>query len=699
MSGLRRSARRERGLLGTYTVVLRRELLSLALLPQTYVIAAAYVVLSGVFFVSVVGESELPDLERFYSNIAPTLLVLAPIIAMRGFAEERSTGTFDTTMSWPLSRAGTVLAKFTAHVLFAWSLISVSWIYVSVLSRYGHVEMGKQVAGFIGLMVLAAAFSAVALAVSARSNSPAGGAFVGVLVLLCSWSVQYVEDWPLGDTLVDISPARRIESALQGVLYASDMGYFLVVVLLGLGVTYLSLEGHRGVARAVYLRRIVVVSVGLVAMISALGVIASDLTRQVDLTPTQRYTLTPASRQIARAVDRPIAISAFIDPRSAEAVQIRNLYRRYRAAGVDISLDVVDPDRQPGRMKALGVTGYGQLLVEIGDRNEMVDHFGEIAVTSAIYRVAREKARTVCFTTGHGERSIDNTSPDGYSGLVAVLRRVGYESRTVALAAPGAEEELLGCELVVIAGGAGRHEDGETAMLQSYLRRGGRMVLMAEGGQGDPSSLNRLLAGYGVRVEPGAVHDTASLADDSASVVTLQYPSASPVTARLSIEGLPTLVVAGQEIVPDEAAASAESAGDTVTPLLQTTPEGRRDGSGRKGPRALAVAIDRSAVTEGGSPEDPGPELERSRVGVVGSAEVGTNRYLVRFGNEEFLTSLVQWTLSEAEIIRAGRDPGGTRKIEISDDDQDDIVRRAIVLPTLAAVVPLPFAVRRMRRG
>ena len=72
--------------------VIRKELRSLVSLPHTYAIAAAFLAISGIFFLTFLVQSNLPDLEQYYSNIATTLLVLAPIIAMRSFAEERRAG-------------------------------------------------------------------------------------------------------------------------------------------------------------------------------------------------------------------------------------------------------------------------------------------------------------------------------------------------------------------------------------------------------------------------------------------------------------------------------------------------------------------------------------------------------------------------------------------------------------------------------
>ncbi|HEV8622864.1 MAG TPA: hypothetical protein VG034_00285, partial [Acidimicrobiia bacterium] len=76
----------------TALFVLRRELRAIVRLPQTYAITAAYLLISGIFFVNILISTEVADLASYYSNIANTLLVLVPVVAMRSFAEERRSG-------------------------------------------------------------------------------------------------------------------------------------------------------------------------------------------------------------------------------------------------------------------------------------------------------------------------------------------------------------------------------------------------------------------------------------------------------------------------------------------------------------------------------------------------------------------------------------------------------------------------------
>jgi len=64
--------------------------------------------------------SPMPVTEMFYRTYFFWLIVLlaAPIITMRLFALEKSSGTFETLMTTPVSDFQVVAAKFTAAVIF-----------------------------------------------------------------------------------------------------------------------------------------------------------------------------------------------------------------------------------------------------------------------------------------------------------------------------------------------------------------------------------------------------------------------------------------------------------------------------------------------------------------------------------------------------------------------------------------------------
>ncbi len=554
--------------------VWRRELNSLLVLPQTYAIACAYFVVSGIFFVTLLNTSRVPDLEQYYSNIASTLIVLAPIVAMRSFAEERSTGSLEIFLAWPISRAVTVLGKFSVNVLFTWMLLSISWVYVRILSGFGRIETTKQLSGFLALLLLALAFNAVALAISAVSASVAGGAFMAFLVLLGTWTLQWADGWPLAKSLAAFSPPGIYAAAEQGVIYPSDLAYFAVVTAIGLILTVALLERHRGTRRQTNTVRIVLSAVAAATMVLAPGVAFARSNGQWDLTPGQRYTLTTLSKNIVDPGALAVSLDAFVDPNSAEAVQIRNLVRRYQAAGVRASLTIVDPDAQPGRMKTLGVKGYGQLLVGLNGKTELIDHFGEVAITTAIYHLSRPQPPRACFLFGHGERSVSDTSGGGYSGLASRLHQLGYDATTLALAAPGGEAILPSCALVIVGGGTAPLLADEVARLRQFVDQQGRLLVLAEGGPTPPASLNSLLSSLRFSVGPTVVRDQSALGNDPASVVAFDYPSESPVTATLQRDNVPVVFVGAHPVSVAE---------DRAT-ILVRSPRPRSSGPVPQGP-------------------------------------------------------------------------------------------------------------------
>jgi ABC-2 type transport system permease protein len=673
--------------------VARRELRSLVSLPHTYAIAAAFLALSGIFFVTFLVQSNLPDLEQYYSNIATTLLVLAPIIAMRSFAEERRAGGLDITLSWPVPRTALVVGKYAVNVLYTWGLLSVAWLYVRLLRSLGEVETGKAVAGYVGILLLAAALTALALAVSARASSPTGAAFMGFGLLLGLWTLQYAGRMlgaGFGGHVADLSPATHLEAAARGVIDGGDVAYFLTCVVVGLGLAVHALDRQRpGVAANLGRRR--GVRLGVVGAIGVLLLVAgSSVEAQADLTPTRRFTITRQTKEIAGRVHSPVHITGFVDPDSPTAVQMRALVRQYRAAHIPVDFEVVDPDAQPGRAHALGVARYGEMHVEIGGRQELVPDVGEVALTSAILRLTRPTPAVACFTVGHGEPDINDSRPPGYDSFAAYLHQLGYATEPLALGAPGGQARLDKCS-VVIAGPRIPLLPAELKMLQDHVRANGRLLIMADPDDAARAQLNDLLRPFGMALGAGEVRDRSSLADDPASVVAFSYPGESPPIRELKRDGIPVVFVAPH---PIEKATDGEAA-KSLSPLVASSSHSSIAGNPTPGPFTLAALYDASQVSD----QPGGATLVTSRLAVVGSSALASNRLVDNFGNRDFVTGLVQWVGRENDVISAGRTFGGVHKIVMTRARRDHLVRAGIVFPALALLLPMPVALLRLRRG
>ena len=542
------------------------------------------------------------------------------------------------------------------------------------------------------MLLLGMAFSALALMVSARTASPTAAAFVGFGLLLLLWILDYAPGW-IRETVSGLAPTAHFESFSRGVVYFEDVAYFVMVTGVGIFLAVGALTRNRpGPTFTSLLRR--AVTLGLAAfVVVATPAVAQRVDGDIDLTAAKRNTITPATRDVVRRVRQPVRLTAFIRPISPEETRLRNTVKMYRAAGATVEVRTIDPETQPGEARQAGITEYDKYVLELDGKREVLDNLDQIGVTSALSRLSRLVPPRACFTIGHGERDINDMNSDGLTGLRQELVQLGYEVRPLALAGIGGGDELRRCTVVLLAGPRVPFLDPELAALTAYARDNGRLVIMADGVDGPRNQLNQLTGEFGLSFGTDIVRDLSSIADDSASVVSFDYPSKSPVVVRLDDRNIPVVVPNAVPIgqVPDSEA--------NVSPLVRSSPKswsqppGRAPGS--KGPFLLAAATDASRVMGTG----PRVALARTRIGVVGTPDLATNRFFGLYGNRQFLTALVQWVGSENDIISANRDPGGIYKLVLTRAQKSDLTRRGIAFPALAVLLPLPLTFYRLKRG
>jgi ABC-type transport system involved in multi-copper enzyme maturation permease subunit len=677
--------------------VLRRELRALICSPHTWAIAAAYLVLSGIFFVNILISSEVPDLEHYYSNIASTLLVLVPVVAMRSFAEERRTGGLSITLAWRISRTSLVLGKFAANTLYLWVLSSIVWVYYHLVGRVAEIQIGRTAGGYFGLLLMAAAFSALALMVSARASSPAAAAFLGFGPLLFLRVLDYAPGW-IGDRLAALSPTEHSAAFPRGVIYWDDLAYFVLATLVGLGLAVAALERDRPGRRVGALVRRGAAVGGVLVLWGGTVAVAGDFEGQVDLTPEDRLSVTDFTRGVISRLadlDEEVKVTGFAPPISNDASNLRALVKQYRTAGLSVDLEIIDPDLQPGRARRAGIGGNGEAVVEVGGRREVVTNLTQGSMTSALMRLSRDGRPLVCFTVGHGERDPVDEGRLGASKLAGALRALALDHRQVGLAAAGAAEQLGRCAVVVVAGPETPFLPGELDLLAAHAEADGRLLVLADGLADEPRrQLNTILEPWGVSLGPAVVTDTSALADDPTSIASLDYGTgASPPVTRLHQRGIPVVLSNAVPVFGTEAAREQHA---FVELVRSSSHSWTGAGPGRQeGPFTLAALADWSRIAG----DEGDVAIARTRIGVVGTAEIVSNGLFDLFGNREFATGLVQWIAQEDDILTAGRPPNGFTRVILTEAQKDRLIQRGVVLPAIAVLLPLPWAALRLRRG
>ena len=195
-------------------------------------------------------EGRTASLQALFSWLPLFFALLAPALTMSGWAAERRAGTEELLLSHPVRPVEAVLAKFLSAWLISAVLLAVCVLPLAlVVDRLGPLDWGAVASGLAGAVLLAAGCLAMGLFASAlvREELSAFLLSAGVLVLLWSASL-FVRALP--PTLAEIAwyaspPVHYLDTVSRGVIDARDAVYHVLLVLLGLALNVVVVEGRR----------------------------------------------------------------------------------------------------------------------------------------------------------------------------------------------------------------------------------------------------------------------------------------------------------------------------------------------------------------------------------------------------------------------------------------------------------------------
>jgi ABC-2 type transport system permease protein len=205
--------------------------------PIAYATVAVYLLLMGYTFTAILFLNRIGELVRVFFQAAVLFLLIVPVITMRLFAEERRTGTLELLLTSPIREIEIVAAKFVAGLTIPALMLALTGSYPLVLGIYGDPDWGPIYSGFLGLLLLAAALTAIGLVASglAANQIVAAVAAMGLGILL--WMIDtlgYLLPEPYDTIVSNLSLVAHFTPFATGALFLSDVGFFLTIVLAGL---------------------------------------------------------------------------------------------------------------------------------------------------------------------------------------------------------------------------------------------------------------------------------------------------------------------------------------------------------------------------------------------------------------------------------------------------------------------------------
>ena len=232
--------------------IIRKEWRSYFFTPTGYVFIAIFWLLGTAFFFLYNILAASADLSALFGNLSYLFMLIVPLLTMRLFSEERKQKTDQLFYCSPVSLLSVVGGKCLAALgVLAVSLLGTG-LYLVILAQRTPLAPGMVLAHYLAFLLLGGSYIAVGLFMSALTDSQITAA---VLTLAMNMLLQLLEmsagtmtvPWlPFLPQLMQcITLNQRYAQIASGIIYPTDIGYFLAFTAVFLAATVVVLARRK----------------------------------------------------------------------------------------------------------------------------------------------------------------------------------------------------------------------------------------------------------------------------------------------------------------------------------------------------------------------------------------------------------------------------------------------------------------------
>lgn len=230
--------------------IYKRELRSYFISPIGYIFCAIFIAVSAFAFCLTTLKAGTTDVTTYYTYLLFILVILAPLLTMRSFTEERKQRTEQLLLTSPVSIGGMVAAKYLASLTIFLGTMAVSSLNLLTLYIYSdEVQTGVILGNLFAVIIVGAAFLAIGTFMSALTENQlaAAVATMGVLVglLAIAFFNSYIDIYWIREILNWISIFARYQTFCYGLFDFVAILYYASICFIFLFLTTRVFERRR----------------------------------------------------------------------------------------------------------------------------------------------------------------------------------------------------------------------------------------------------------------------------------------------------------------------------------------------------------------------------------------------------------------------------------------------------------------------
>jgi ABC-type uncharacterized transport system involved in gliding motility auxiliary subunit len=432
-----------------------------------------------------------------------------------------------------------------------------------------------------------------------------------------------------------------------------------------------------------------VFTVIVILALIAVNFLANRYSKAYDSTSNKRFSLSEQTEKIVKNLKKDVT-ATYVDKASGFR-NAKDLLDRYQALSTKLHVKYIDPTTDPVTAQATGVRAAGTLAVEAGSRRDEAKSITEEEITGALIRVLKDGDRNICFTTGLGEHSVDDTSPTSYSGVKEVAERSNYKVRSFSLLQ--APEVPKDCSVVVVGGPRRDFPEAVAGALKTYVEGGGRAMFMLDPplkGMSEDIAENpeliKVLSGWGVTPTPDIVLDVSGAGRYfrmGPEIPLVASYESQPIVRDLKETASAMPLSRPLEVKPTEGKATTEKLFSSMDKSYA------KNVSSIKGEIAIDTEKDKHGpfVLGVAGKYNNGQPNHEGRFVVFGSSSFAVNGYLKFGANRDLVGNALNWLAADEDMISIRPKDPEDRRIQLTNREMG-VVRYTtlMLLPLLIAL-------------
>lgn len=225
--------------------IFKKEFSDYFISPIAYIVISIFLLVTGWFFFATFFLYGQASLRNFFSLLPLIFSFVIPAITMRLFSEELNIGSYETLLTLPVTFKDIILGKLLAGTALIVTMLIPTLAYALTVALIGQLDWGPVIGGYMGAILLGAAYASIGLFASALTRNQIIAFIVGMSICFSLTLVDkmlfFIPQSLLG-VIGYLGADFHFQNISKGIIDSRDILYFLSVTFIGAYGAHLAMQ-------------------------------------------------------------------------------------------------------------------------------------------------------------------------------------------------------------------------------------------------------------------------------------------------------------------------------------------------------------------------------------------------------------------------------------------------------------------------